>query len=80
MQAVLNTFLAIHTDFLSGAAKEEEAAIFEGMDEDESDDSNELHNALTDMLAAQLAETKKVGSLVRTSLGMVAWARGVPVV
>jgi hypothetical protein len=47
---------------------------------DGTNDKEALQDALSDMLVAQLEETKKVGSLVRTSLGMVAWARGVPVV
>lgn len=79
VQAVLNVFLAIHTDQLSGAADDEATELF-GTEGDDDDHKEMLQDALTDMLNAQLQETQKVGSLVRTSLGMVAWARGVPVV
>ena len=79
VQAVLNVFLMVHTDQLSGSADGEAAEMF-GTSEDDESEKESLQAALSDMLAAQLEETKKVGSLVRTSLGMVAWARGVPVV
>ena len=78
VQAVLNVFLMIHTDQLSGSADDAAMEMFGAPDD--ANDKEALQDALSDMLAAQLEETKKVGSLVRTSLGMVAWARGVPVV
>lgn len=78
VQAVMNVFLSAHSEVLIG---EGESA---GMDEDgingEGHDTDEVKEALTALLDAQAKETKAIGHLVRSSLGMVAWARGVPVV
>jgi len=72
VQAILSVFLSVHSETLT--AQDDDA-----MEDDEEGDSA-LHIALQEMLNAQATETKSVGNLVRTSLGLVAWARGVPVV
>ena len=79
---MLSVFLIIHADALAGSLHhsddeaEEDIRLANGL----LDDENELEVALQEMLASQETETREVGGLVRTSLGLVAWARGVPVV
>lgn len=82
VQAVMNVFLTAHSEILLGEGNE---GIFgANMDEDGNEgveiEHDELKDALQAMLDAQIRETKAIGNLVRSSLGMVAWARGVPVV
>lgn len=81
IQAILRVFLTVHSEALTGSSSEEMED--DAMDADEDDDAeaeDNLQIALREMLNAQVRETKNVGSLVRTSMGLVAWARGVPVV
>lgn len=78
----MNVFLTAHSEILLGEGNE---GIFgANMDEDGNEgveiEHDELKDALQAMLDAQIRETKAIGNLVRSSLGMVAWARGVPVV
>lgn len=88
VQAVMSVFLTIHGDVLSGAGGDDEGEedggeLFGGDEEDDGEASEGRHRleaALRSMLDGQLKETRDVGNLVRTSLGLVAWARGVPVV
>lgn len=81
VQAVMNVFLSAHSEVLIGEG--EDSSFGNGMDEDgieEEKGGDELKQALQNMLDAQVKETKAIGNLVRSSLGMVAWARSVPVV
>lgn len=86
VQAVMSVFLTIHGDVLSAAGEgddNEEGGELFGQDDEDVDDASEdnrLEAALRSMLDGQIKETRQVGNLVRTSLGLVAWARGVPVV
>jgi U3 small nucleolar RNA-associated protein 21 len=81
VQAVLNVFLTAHAEVLIGDGQDppfrQDDMDLEGEDGPAGD---ELKAALQEVLDAQVKETKAVGTLVRSSLGMVAWARGVPVV
>lgn len=81
VQAVMNVFLTAHSEVLIGEGQD--PAFGSGMEEDGEGGEkggDELKGALQEMLDAQIKETKAIGNLVRSSLGMVAWARGVPVV
>lgn len=82
VQAVMNVFLTAHSEVLIGEGTD--PAFGSGMEAEDGDEEakngDELRNALQEMLDTQIKETKAIGNLVRSSLGMVAWARGVPVV
>lgn len=78
VQAVMNVFLTAHSEVLIGEG--EEPSFGDDMEEDGTKGADDLKKALQDMLDVQVKETKAIGNLVRSSLGMVAWARGVPVV
>lgn len=89
VQAILNVFLSAHSEVLIGDGsrldqEEDNEESSEGMQVESKERINgsndPVQRALQDMLDAQLEETKAVGNMIRSSLGMVAWARGVPVV
>ena len=82
VQAVLSVFISVHADALAGSdspSNEDGVLVLnDGTGHGGADET--LQTALRELLDAQVAETRVVGSLVRTSLGLIAWTRGVPVV
>ena len=78
VQAVLNAFLSVQSEALAMASKSSTDALDSSDMSSEHDES--LDSALRSLLTTHERESRNISSLVRNSLGLVAWTRGVPVV